>query len=257
VRDERDRVSDWLVERLKAGDLPARVGAEVRSRLEAGGSLARLDELEASDRSILAAHPPAEVAREIERRLALLESRSKSRVRLALVVPGAAIGAVVAVASVLLMLGPGSGGHGGGQTSSGEITTLKGLEPRLLIYRKTASGADVLGASSPVHARDMLQVAYIGAGRRFGVIASVDGAGTVTLHLPEQPGAASPLEGQGEVRLSHSFELDETPGVERFVFVTGNHSFSTDVVVEALRTPERRLPHDLAISELALRKTDR
>jgi hypothetical protein len=255
VPDEHDHVSDWLVERLKAGDLSPRAAAEVRSRLEAGGSLARLDQLEASDRSILAAHPPTEVAREIERRLALLES--KSRVRLALVVPGAAIGAVVAVASVLLMLGPGPAGRGGGETSSGEITTLKGLEPRLVIYRKTASGADVLGASSSVHARDMLQVAYVGAGKPFGVIASVDGAGTVTLHLPEQPGAASPLEGQGEVRLLHSFELDETPGVERFVFVTGNQPFSTDLVVEALRTPARRLPHDLAISELALRKTDR
>ena len=197
MRDERDGVSDWLLERLKAGDLPPGVSAKVRSHLEASGSLARLDELEASDRSILAAHPPAEVAREIERRLALLESTPKARVRLPLVVPGLAIGAMAAVASVLVIIRPGPG-HGGGETSSAETVTLKGLEPHLVIYRKTASGADVLGASNPVHARDMLQVAYIGAGRRFGVIASVDSAGTVTLHLPEQPGAASPLEGRAK-----------------------------------------------------------
>jgi hypothetical protein len=256
VADERDGVSDWLVERLKAGDLSSGAGAEVRARLEAKGSLARLDELEASNCSILEDHPPAEVAREIERRLALLDSTSKPRFRLPLVVPGAAIGAVLAVTAALVILGPGPG-HGGVATTSEETVTLKGLEPRLVIYRKTASGADVLEASNSVHARDMLQVAYIGAGRRFGVIASVDGAGTVTLHLPEEPGEASLLKGQGEVPLLHSFELDETPGFERFVFVTGDHPFSTDVVVEALRTPEQRLPHNLAMNEFALRKVQR
>ena len=35
---------------------------------------------------------------------------------------------------------------------------------------------------------DTLQLGYVAAGKRFGVIASIDARGTVTLHLPETPG---------------------------------------------------------------------
>jgi hypothetical protein len=106
-----------------------------------------------------------------------------------------------------------------------------------------------------VRAGDLLQLAYVAAGQRFGVVASVDGRGAVTLHLPEAAGPAAVLDERGETALPHAFELDDTPGVERFVFVTSGAPFEAGAIVAHLEGKAPRLPAGLSLRSVELEKS--
>lgn len=136
--------------------------------------------------------------------------------------------------------------------SDDELAAARGGAPRLAIYRKGDAPLRPLPSHSAVRPGEVVQLAYVSAGRRFGVVASVDARGQVTLHLPEAPGQAAPLDGQGPHPVPSALELDDTPGFERFVFVTGDVPFSTEVVVEALR--HGWLPRELDVREIVLQK---
>jgi hypothetical protein len=56
------------------------------------------------------------------------------------------------------------------------------------------------------------------------------------------------------VALPVAFELDATPGFERFVFVTSDAPFDTAPVVAALRRDGPPLPPDLTLSSLTVYK---
>ena len=109
---------------------------------------------------------------------------------------------------------------------------MKGLRPSLRVYRKAAGKVERLQDGAATHAGDELQLAYVAAGRRYGAVASVDGAGRVTYHLPAAPGPAVRLSAEGETTLPSSYELDAAPGFERFVFLTGDQPFDASVLAD-------------------------
>lgn len=249
-------VPEWLVERLAKGDLPPEAAADVRSRLEAAGELDRLSDLEASDRALLAAHPPAAVAAEVERRVRQEEAhraRERRARRPSFALPAAAVALAASLLVFVAVMRP-DPRPGGERSPAGETVTARGLRPRLVVYRKTGADADRLDAASRARPGDVLQLAYVAAGRPYGVVASVDARGQVTLHLPETPGTAPHLVPQGETALPHAFELDDSPGFERFVLVTADAPFSTDVVVDALRPNGRPLPDGITATEVLVTK---
>jgi hypothetical protein len=134
-----------------------------------------------------------------------------------------------------------------------ETVTSKGLQPSLGLYRKTATGVERLAAAAQLHPGDVVQLRYIAAGKPYGVVASCDARGTVTLHLPETPGAAVALVKDGERALAHAYELDSSPGFERFVFVTADAPFDTELVVRNLKQGVA-LPRGFAIWAITLEK---
>lgn len=240
---ESTKVPDWWVERLAANDLDRATSERVRSRLAARDELGRLQAIDASNRAVLAAHPTGTVVAEIERRLH--SARAKHRAATSApslwrwAWPGLAAGCSLVAALLLLLEVRHDAPHA---IQSGPVAdarnagvTAKGLAPQLLIYRQREGGAERLGTNSRVQAGDVLQVAYVGAGRRYGVIASVDALGVVSLHLPEMPGIAAALKA-GETPVPHAFELDDSPGFERFVFASSETPFGTAMLVEALRS---------------------
>jgi hypothetical protein len=258
---EERPVSDWLLERLARGELPAGEAAAVRARLAAEGGLGRLAALEASDREILAAHPPVKIAAEVKRRLSVAQAQAQARPRRpSFALPGLALGAAGALVLVLsLRPGPRPDGEQGNlpglpATGGPDSTRIKsGGRPYLLVYRKTSQGDVELAPDTRVRPGDLLQIKVVPEKRRFGVVASVDARGTITLHLPEQPGAAVRLGGR-PTALPHGFELDETPGFERLVFVTSDSPFDTAAVAEALRPPGKPLPPQFGVYDFTLRK---
>ena len=262
--DRNRRVPDWLLERFAHNDLPAEEATRVRALLALDPEGAtRLEQLRASDQQILTTLPPAQVAAEVHRRLHLAtvaERTAQASGPMRRLVPLMALGAAGMIALVV-GLRPSAPGHRTQTTMSGgvddtlEITREKGLRPQLIVYRKKGDGrADRLTSGALVRARDVLQVAYVAAGHRHGVIVSVDARGTVTPHLPERAGPAAPLGPRGEIALPHAYELDDSPGFERFLFVTSHSPFSTADVVESLRPGGAPLSEDLSFTELTLRK---
>ena len=81
-------------------------------------------------------------------------------------------------------------------------------------------------------AGDLLQIAYVPAGKTNGVIFSTDGSGTVTLHYPENQGASSFLKKEKKVLLTSSYELDDAPDFERFFFITAMEGIDVEDIIK-------------------------
>jgi hypothetical protein len=124
------------------------------------------------------------------------------------------------------------GVHMDGQAEMGE--RIKGLEPLLSIYRAEEQGVRLLAERARAQRNDLLQLEYHGAGYPYGVILSIDGRGTVTLHYPAGAGMEPVLEG-GRVLLPYAYQLDDAPAFERFFFVTSDERFDTRLVLRAAR----------------------
>jgi hypothetical protein len=140
-----------------------------------------------------------------------------------------------------------------------EETRAKGLTPTLMLYLKRGSSVEELKPGAQVSAGDMLQVGYVAAGRRYGAILSLDGAGTVTVHAP-----GPTLEPQGKQVLDQAYVLDAAPRFERFVLVTSEQPFELKAVVNALEhlpptggaTEPLTLARGLAQSSFVLKKEE-
>lgn len=136
--------------------------------------------------------------------------------------------------------------------------------PRLLLHRRDAAEIVRLGDGAPARAGDVVQLSYAAAGNHHGVIVSLDGAGTVTLHHPPDPDDSTHLRPRGEVPLGHAYELDDARDFERFFFVTsGDRPVNVRHVLLATRRLAGRgdarrrsldLPGGLGQTSLTLRK---
>ncbi len=245
-----NRLSEWQLERLAADDLPEAEAAALRARLTPADEV-RLAELQRSNAEILAALPPAAVAAEVRERAA----RSRRWLVWTILVPVAAAAALLFFLAVPRPFGP--------TTPRDEATRIKGLAPLLVAYRETAAGPEQLTPGATVSAGDVLQLRYQAAGQRYGAIVSIDGRGGVTLHLPERE-TDTPALGVPAAFLPHSYQLDDAPGFERFIFVTSPEPFDVAQLLAAARSlaqsPARAereplpLPAALRQLDLLLRK---
>lgn len=211
------RHSDWLMERIAAGDVPGDGTAEER---------AQLDALAESNAAILEELPVAAVAAEIERRLhvaraaAAHERRSRRRAWIG-------IGAVAAAAAVLAMFVLMRDDDSPRQVAEYDPAQLDGGvrikgDARLVLHRKSGEAVTELRAGGMVTEGDRLQISYVSAGKPHGVILSIDGRGAVTLHYPSEPDQSTVL-GKGKaIPLRHSYRLDDAPDYERFFFITSS-----------------------------------
>ncbi|MHB8420940.1 MAG: ActD-like protein [Myxococcales bacterium] len=233
------RVSDWKLERLVAGDLSDHEARDLMKQLADAGEQHRLAAVHYSNSEILDQHSPAIVASEIRRRHSHLRL---TRSAFWLFLPTAGLMAAV----LLLPRGTPYGEH----FLEHDSTRTKGLAPHLLVYRRTGEAAETLAAGAVVHRGDLLQLRYVPAGRTFGVILSIDGRGTVTLHMPEHAEQA-PILASEERLLGRAYELDDAPGFERFFLVTSTLQFEVPVVLAAARELARD-PKAAPVDPLAL-----
>jgi hypothetical protein len=244
-RDEEERVSDLSLEQYRLGELPLAAAARLAERLGRDPALAaRLESLAASDAEILAAHPPADVAADIRGRLAAGERGEERRARRlapvrfsTLALPAAA--ALLLSLSLVLVR----------DRLMGDGNRLKGITTALSAWRKAGDGAERLADGAKARAGDVVQLSYVAAGARYGVIFSIDGRGVLTFHLPEGWGAGparSPaLDAGGEITLASAYELDDAPSFERFFLVYGDAPFEVSAAAE----PARRLATRPAAAE--------
>jgi len=236
------RTPDWLLERIALGELPSEELAVARARLlaEPDGA-ARLAALEADSAATLAHLPPGEVARQVASRARVHRVEWEARARRFR--PVFALVPALTAAALVLLVGPRLSAPPGDEAPL-EETRVKGLEPRLVVHRQRAEAPEVLVDGARVAEGDVVQVAYVAAGRAQGLILSVDGRGTVTLHAPESGDTSVRLGASGTHALPGAYALDDAPGFERFFFVTAEAPFPVDEVLTAARSlashPEAR-----------------
>lgn len=180
---------------------------------------ARVAELRAENEEILRAYPPERMAEQIRRR-----ADRKRAARRWLVLTAATSVALAAIGVMPLV-----------QRAIDEPTErTKGMEPHLLAWRRTKGEPEALGPGTVVSRGDTVQLAYVTAGARYGVIVSLDGRGHATLHFPSARDGSTRLSSDpGAVLLEESYELDDAPRFERFFFVTSNEPLDAASVIEA------------------------
>jgi hypothetical protein len=228
---EGEMVPDWQLERFRLQELSPAEQEFVAGAAERSETVrARLAELERSDRAILALHPPRLAAEAITARTGRpMAPRPTRGLR-----PALAVAASVVVLLALAQLRPAWRGPTTVARPPDE-TRIKGTRPELVIYRQADRGAEPLGDGALVRAHDVVQVLYVAAGGRYGVIVSVDGRGGVTVHLPAGEPRAAELAENRLTPLVSAYELDDAPAFERFFFVTSSAPFDVALVTDAAR----------------------
>ena len=245
------RISDLTLEQYNLGELRPSEERRVRQLLERDGDLrSRLAEIQRSDQEIPERYPAERVVPLIRERVLRQETDAASATLAASGNPGGArrVGSstvsrwrlptlawaipVAAVVLVLLSLPI--------FLRPSDQTRLKGATPHLVVFRKTLSGgAEELAPGAAAKKGDVLQLGYVAADAKYGVIFSVDGRGTLTWHLPSgyRGGemSAPALDPHGPSLLPSAYELDDAPGFERFFLVYSARPFKVADVYRVAR----------------------
>jgi hypothetical protein len=110
---------------------------------------------------------------------------------------------------------------------------VKGLTPHLNLYQNRGNEAVLLSNNSILSENDIIQISYIAAGKKYGVIISIDGKGNVNLHYPDFPKGPEKLFPEGEIALQNAYQLDNAPKYEKFYFITSGKPIDTRIVLDA------------------------
>lgn len=241
---ERDHVPDLLVEKLRNAELSDDDAAKVRQRLAQGPEgIDRVASLRASDAEILATYPTAEMASQIDARVAAATGLSSAATQRASATPAWTWGAPLAIAATaalfMLRVGDTTPATKRAETASATLqlseNRVKGLQPHLQVFRKQDERVERLKPGHTVMAGDVLQLRYVAGDAAHGVIVSIDGRGEVTLHFPTEPAEPTKLERGKAIALPHAYELDDAPDFERFVLITAAEAIEVESVQRAAR----------------------
>ena len=252
---------DWLVERAALDEVPA----AAKHRLDTADSAEleqRVAALRDDNTRELAGYPACPA-------IAQIMTRVNARPRRSHALRNSILGIATAGAAVLAVMH-----FAKPRPTTGEVIVAddddgvraKG-KARLVAFRQVGDKAEQLDQDAMCKQGDVIQLRYNAGGRRYGVIASVDGAGVVTLHYPlseDAPPEATAV-GAGTLALPHAYELDDAPRFERFFFITSQQPIDLSQSLAALHALAIRddsadtkleLPHGLHQASLRLRKPD-
>jgi hypothetical protein len=243
----------WTLERYILNELPTRRMKEINRQLkEDPGLRAEIEKLKNSNKDILNQYPPDSIVPQILSQYKIERSRKEQVTRPWPVFFRRLVAASPAFAIALVLffiffpfqrdktdlskkIVPTD------VTRPKGIQTLDMTKPNLIIFRKKNGKVELLENRVRAKAGDLLQIAYIAADEKYGVILSIDGNGTVTLHYPDRKNQPTILKDKKKVYLSSSYELDDAPGFERFFFITSMSEINVaDVIQKA-----RKLAHDI------------
>jgi anti-sigma-K factor RskA len=238
LRKEHSRIPDLKLERFLLGELDPEEADRIQNELNSDETLQRrVEELRRSNQELLERYPAPWMASEIRRKLETptpLSQRATKRAARLSFWPIPALSMAAAVVAIMLLSPPWEWRSGTGEQPVPIVSTrIKGLDPQILLFRKTETGSERLENGAKTREHDLVLIRYEAAGRAFGVIFSIDGRGAVTRHFPLEGSEAVQLEQDGAVSLDFSYELDDAPRWERFFFVTSDSTFDLDIVFGA------------------------
>jgi hypothetical protein len=225
------RISQRIIERVHLGEATTAERERVLADPEAR---AILESLPAQDRAFLEAWPADEIVPRIESKVRVArarEAQAASRPANGLLILAPVLAGILAILVVVAQPEQ-------APDTLLEETTAKGLAPSLELYLPGADGPVPLAPDATLRAGDVIQVGWQAGDATHGVIVSIDGSGSVTLHFPQRPGDPTVLPTGGH-HADHAFQLDDAPAFERFFFVTAREPIDAASVVAAAETLAR------------------
>ena len=231
-----ENIPDFYLEQYVLGELK---GDKKKLIDDSPALQERADQLRKSNEDILNRYPPAQFSASFQshsekktRKPVILEFVIKARVPL---IAAACLALFFATLPIMVNRSQDTVGI------TDEMTRIKGMEPTIHIYRENNGESELLSDQAVVYERDRLQISYIASGKKYGTIFSIDGRGTVTLHYPEAESLAPILDSEGEIPLPYSYELDDAPQYEEFIFLTTDSEFSVSELLEIVRSSPTKL----------------
>lgn len=107
-------------------------------------------------------------------------------------------------------------------------TRIKGMSASLEVWKKTGDSAVQMVNLGDASEGDEIQLRYRVPQKCFGMLFSMDGNGTVTMHMGDGNNAIE-LEPGKMTTLPFAYKLDNAPKFEKFFLLTSQNSFAIDV----------------------------
>ncbi len=227
-------IPDWKLEKYLTGDLPAEEMREIRKMEEVDEIFANRVKMLREDNAAILKKLPFE---KLSEKIAMMPGRSNAgagntvRVNFRLVKLAAAAALVLAVVTVALF----------SQRSLSEQNTqlmevamadvsgddgvrIKGMDARMEVWKKTGDSAVQMENLGEAREGDEIQLRYAVAEKCFGLLFSMDGNGTITMHMGRENRAVE-LEPGKMTTLPFAYKLDNAPKFEKFFFLTSKSEF--------------------------------
>lgn len=264
-----NKIPGWILEKYLLGELPDPELKEITNQLKNDTNLqTEIERLKASNKDILNKYPADSMVPGILNRCNIEKNYRENDVRVTRTRPTffkRMLQFSPAFASLLVIFFIGLQIFKSGDNSSKAIEPgvqkgayrVKGSHevkpvPHLIIHRK-GNNIEVLKKGNRAQAGDLLQLAYAAGGETHGVICSIDGNSTVTLHFPAKKNDSTALIQRKKVLLANAYELDNAPGFERFFFITSKAEIDVEDILKRAKalaidshrakTDNIRLPH--------------
>jgi hypothetical protein len=229
-------IPDWKLEKYLTGDLPAEEMREIREMEATDEIFAGRVKMLREDNAAILKRLPFE---KLSEKIATMPGRSNAgagntvRVNFKLVKLAAAAALVLAVVTVALF----------SQRSLSEQNTqlmevamvdasgagddgvrIKGMDARMEVWKKTGDSAVQMENLGEAREGDEIQLRYAVAEKCFGLLFSMDGNGTITMHMGHGNRAVE-LEPGKMTTLPFAYKLDNAPKFEKFFFLTSKDEF--------------------------------
>lgn len=233
-------IPDWKLERYLTGDLPESDMREIRE-MEATDEIFanRVKMLREDSEAILRKLPYDRLAE----RLDSLPSRDTygngKPVNFGIVKLAAAAALVLAVVTVALFSQRSLSQEGGtvlannadgsqvmevAMADQNDDVRIKGLSARMEVWKKTGDSAVQMENLGEAREGDEIQLRYAVAEKCYGLLFSMDGNGTITMHMGHGNRAVE-LEPGKMTTLPFAYKLDNAPKFEKFFFLTSKNEF--------------------------------
>lgn len=249
-------IPDWKLERYLTGDLPEGEMREIRELEKTDEIFAgRVKMMREDNAAILKKLPFERLSEKMDARelgsglngtgRGMFISGKGMPAGFKLVKFAAAAALVLAVVSVALFsqreIGPDAGTQvaGGAQVmdvamvDASEIpggagdTRIKGLDARMEVWKKTGDSAVQMPNLGEAREGDEIQLRYAVPEKCFGMLFSMDGNGTLTMHMADGSSAVV-LEPGKMTTLPFAYKLDNAPKFEKFFLLTSRAAFELD-----------------------------
>lgn len=260
-----NQMPDIFIEQYLLGELPENLRKEMEKHIQADSGLRnRVLELKKSNEEILSAYPAGIQARAINEKLKekinilrsaeynnTADNKREHKFRFPTGAAGAlknlytnitkltdrryvlAAASAAAMAVVVIFTLPGIININSVITPGDSTVRIKGLESKLLLFRVRGKEVEELKNLDKARSGDIIQAGYIAAGKfTHGIILSIDGRGTVTIHYPDGGASGDRLVTNRQTLLNKSYELDDSPSFERFIMILSADPLNTAAVTE-------------------------
>ena len=237
-------IPDWKLEKYLTGDLPAEEMREIREMEATDEIFANRVKMLREDNAAILKKLPFE---KLSEKIAMMPGRSNAgagntvRVNFKLVKLAAAAALVLAVETVALfsqrslseqsgtVLANNADGSQVMEVAMADVSgddglRIKGLSARMEVWKKTGDSAVQMENLGEAREGDEIQLRYAVAEKCFGLLFSMDGNGTITMHMGHENRAVE-LEPGKMTTLPFAYKLDNAPKFEKFFFLTSKNEF--------------------------------